>query len=86
MESGRITLSADRHSIALAHRLAKAEGTSVSAMFVRYIRSRSRIRLATRQLGPLAGEASGMITADTSRTDYRKLLGETLAKKHGARL
>jgi hypothetical protein len=85
MESGRITLSADRHSITLAHRLAKAEGTSISAMFVRYIRSRSRMKLATRQLGPLAGEASGMISVDAHRTDYRKLLGETLAKKHGAK-
>jgi hypothetical protein len=85
MNAGRLTLSADRDSIALAHELAKAEGTSISAMFVNYIKSRSQGKLGRRQLSPLAKEASGMLTSLPDGFDYKNAMSEILAHKYGVK-
>ncbi len=83
MSSGRLTLSADRDSIAKAHELAKSEGTSISAMFVSYIRSRSMLKFKKRSLSPLAKEASGMLDSLPENFDYKSELSSILARKHG---
>lgn len=83
MNSGRLTLSADRDSIVLAHKLAKSEGTSISAMFVSYIRSRSQRKLAVPRLGPLAKEASGMLASLPDDFDYKVTIGDILSQKYG---
>ena len=85
MNAGRLTLSADRDSIVLAHKLAMSEGKSISAMFVNYIKSRSYEKLAGRRLSPLAKEASGMLSPLPSGFDYKTAMGDILAKKHGVK-
>lgn len=76
MNTGRLTLSADRDSIVLAHKLAKSEGTSISAMFVNYIKSRSHAKLAMRRLSPLAKEASGMLASLPDDFDYKTAMSD----------
>ncbi len=83
MNAGRLTLSADRDSIVLAHKLAKSEGKSISAMFVNYIKSRSQEKLGGHRLSPLAKEASGMLSSLPSGFDYKTAMGDILAQKHG---
>lgn len=85
MNAGRITLSADRDSIVLAHKLAKSEGKSISAMFVNYIKSRSHEKIAGRRLSPLAKEASGMLSSLPSGFDYKSAMGDILADKYGVK-
>ncbi len=82
MNSGRLTLSADRDSIALAHKLAKSEGTSISAMFVNYINSRSQAKSAGRRISPLAKEASGMLSSLPDDFDYKAAMSDILAHKY----
>ena len=85
MNAGRLTLSADRDSIVLAHKLAKSEGKSISAMFVNYIKSRSHEKIAGRRLSPLAKEASGMLSSLPSGFDYKTAMGDILADKYGVK-
>ena len=85
MNAGRLTLSADRDSIVLAHKLAKAEGTSISAMFVNYIKSRSHARLAGCRISPLAKESSGMLSSLPGDFDYKTAMSDILAQKYGAK-
>ena len=85
MNAGRLTLSADKDSIVLAHRLAKSEGTSISSMFVNYIKSRSQGKLATRRLSPLAREASGMLSSLPDGFDYKTAMSDILAHKYGVK-
>ena len=82
MNAGRLTLSADRDSIVLAHKLAKSEGTSISAMFVNYIKSRSQGKLAGRHLSPLAKEASGMLDSLPDDFNYKTAMSDILARKY----
>jgi hypothetical protein len=83
MNAGRLTLSADRDSIVLAHKLAKAEGTSISAMFVSYIKSRSQGKLVGRHLSPMAKEASGMLASLPDGFDYKTIMSDIIAHKYG---
>ena len=85
MNSGRLTLSADRDSIVLAHKLAKSEGISISAMFVNYIRSRSHEKLSGHRLSPLAKEASGMLSSLPSGFDYKTAMSDILSEKYGVK-
>ncbi|MFA6293357.1 MAG: DUF6364 family protein [Victivallales bacterium] len=85
MSAGRITLSADRDSIVLAHKLAKSEGVSISSMFVNYIKSRSQAKLAGRSISPLAKEASGMLRSLPDDFDYKTAMGDILTHKYGAK-
>ena len=85
MSAGRLTLSADRDSIVLAHKLAKSEGTSISAMFVNYIKSRSQTKLAGRRLSPLAKEASGILASLPKDFDYKTEMSGILSEKYGVK-
>ena len=82
MNAGRLTLSADQDSIVLAHKLAKSEGTSISAMFVNYIKSRSQTKSVGRRLSPLAKEASGMLASLPNDFNHKTVMSDILSEKY----
>ena len=78
----KLTLSADPEVIAQAHRLAKERGTSVSALFSRWVRFLSRRRGGRPALGPLTRKASGLAKLPRGKTE-RQVLEEALLEKYG---
>ncbi len=76
----KLTLSVDATVIESAKRLAEGQGTSVSAMFERFV------RLATAdadpRLGPVTQAAAGLFVMPAD-VDHRDLLTESLLDKHG---
>jgi hypothetical protein len=77
----RLTLSVDASVIEKAKRMAKANGTSVSAMFSHFIESVATPRRRRPKIGPLTRELSGMIALPPDK-DYRRLLDDALTHKH----
>ena len=76
----KLTLSAEPEVIAEAHRIARSQGTSVSAMFARIVRllsDRERERL-----GPVTKRATGLIKLPKGKTE-KDVLSDALAEKHG---
>lgn len=82
MSPGRLTLSADKDVISLAHELAKQEKTSISAIFDRFIRARAHSVKPRKRLGPLTREASGMLTLPEN-FDYKECMADILMEKYG---
>ncbi len=79
----KLTLSADESVIEKAKLLAKEEGTSVSAMFERFVRLLlARRRAKDQTVGPIAQKATGMITLPRGK-QARQILEEALAEKYG---
>ncbi len=78
----KLTLSVDATVIESAKRLAEGQGTSVSAMFERFV------RLATAdadpRLGPVTQAAAGLFALPDG-VDHRDLLTESLMDKHDLR-
>ena len=77
----KLTLSAEPDVIAEAHRLAEAQGTSVSAMFSRIVRLLSQRDRQRPRIGPGAKKASGLIRLPEGKSD-RDVLEEALAEKY----
>jgi hypothetical protein len=78
----KLTLSVDKEIVRDVKRLAKKQGTSVSAMFENYARAVTRSARPKRPLGPLTQKASGMLKVPAGKTD-RQLLEEALFEKYG---
>lgn len=78
----KLTLSADPEVIAEAHRLAREQGTSVSAIFSRLIRLLARRRNQRPAIGPLARKASGLIELPPGQLE-QDVLADALADKYG---
>jgi Family of unknown function (DUF6364) len=78
----KLTLKADPEVIAQAKRIADESGTSVSALFERFIRLLSRRRNRQRRLPPIARELSGIVSLPRGK-DERDLLAEALMEKYG---
>jgi len=82
MGASKLTLSADKEVIRLAKKIAKSEGTSVSALFSGYIRARARRVEVTNKPGPLVRKLTGIMSASAD-LDERKVVDEALAEKYG---
>ncbi len=81
MPTTKLTLSADSELIRQAKQLARKRGTSLSAMFDRFIRSVVLQEERSEAPGPLTAQALGLIHLPEDRTDS-ELLEEALAEKH----
>ncbi|MEX0611446.1 MAG: DUF6364 family protein [Pirellulales bacterium] len=78
----KLTLSADPEVIEQAKRLAEETGTSVSALFERFIRLLARRRHGKQPLGRITRKATGLITLPRGKTE-RDVLADALAEKYG---
>ena len=84
MPMTKLTLSADRELIREAKRLAAQEGTSLSGLFSRMLRSMARARAAHEAFGPLTRKATGLVRLPDEAQD-EQLLEDALARKHAVR-
>ena len=78
----KLTLSVDDAVVEKAKRIAEANGTSVSAMFSRFVQSMGDRRGRRGKIGPLTRKASGLVTLPPDRDD-KELLTEALMDRHG---
>ena len=82
MPTTKLTLSADKELVRQAKDLARERGTSLSAMFDRFIRSVLLANTTTETAGPLTAQALGLVHLPDDKTDS-ELLEEALTEKHG---
>ena len=82
----KLTLSANPATVDLAKHLAAEQGTSVSAMFERFVSLVAAQRNATVKIGPLTRRASGMVTlakgANAKGANARRTLEDALLARH----
>ncbi len=78
----KITLSADRELVARAKKLAKAEGTSLSSLFTRYLDALIHSKRPQEKTGPLTRAATGLVKLPRGKND-RKLIEDALSEKYG---
>lgn len=78
----KLTLSIEPSVVEKAKQMAKANKTSVSAMFSQFVESATAHRGQRSKLGPLTRKLSGVIELPPGK-DYKDLLAETLADKYG---
>jgi Family of unknown function (DUF6364) len=77
----KLTLSADEEIVKRAKRLAKEQGTSVSALFERFVRGATE-EPKKRKIGPLTRKATGLAKLPKGKSD-REILEEALMEKYG---
>lgn len=78
----KLTLSANPEIIEQAKALAAEQGTSVSAMFERFITLAAAKRGDPRKIGPLTRRATGVVKLPKGRTP-RALVEDALLDRHG---
>jgi hypothetical protein len=78
----KLTLSASEEAVQQAHRLARARGTSVSAMFERFIRALVAKDAPRRKAGPLTRRATGLVRLPRGASE-RRVLEDALLERHG---
>jgi len=79
----KLTLSADKDVIQKAKQLAQERGTSVSAMFSRFVESVATGADPKRlKPGPMTRKAIGLAKLPSNKTD-RQLIEEALAERFG---
>ena len=81
MPTTKLTLSADKELIRQAKQLARKRGTSLSAMFDRFVRAVVLHEELSEAPGPLTAQALGLVDLPEDRTDS-DLLEEALAERH----
>jgi len=79
----KLTLTVKETVAAQAKKLAKANNTTVSAMFSRFIESLAAMEGQPAKLGPLTRRLSGVAKLPPDK-GYKDLLAGALAKKYGA--
>ena len=77
----KLTLSANPATVDLAKHLAAEQGTSVSAMFERFVSLVAAQRNASVKIGPLTRRASGMVTLE-KKTNTRRIFEDALLERH----
>ncbi|HUT13263.1 MAG TPA: DUF6364 family protein [Thermoguttaceae bacterium] len=82
----KLTLSADAEVIEQAKRVARRNGTSVSAMFARFVRGLTRQDKAPEEIPPdsIAARATGAIRLPRGKSP-RDVLVDALMEKHGGK-
>ena len=78
----KLTLSADPATVDLAKSLAAENGTSVSAMFERFITMVAMQRKSSTKVGALTQRVSGIIKLP-KKTSARSVLEAALLERHG---
>jgi len=78
----KLTLSVDETTIERAKEIAKANGTSVSAMFSRFVQSMDADRPKYFRIGPITRKAAGIAKLPPDK-DYKEFLSDALAEKYG---
>jgi len=78
----KLTLSVKPSVVEKAKQMAKANNTSVSAMFSQFVESASTLRKRRPKIGPLTRKLSGIIELPPGEDD-RILLVNALADKYG---
>ena len=80
----KLTINAEPEVIALAKKLAKERGISVSEMFFNIIRSMATTKRSDQlDLGPRTREASGLVKWPEGETrSYRELIEEAIAERY----
>ncbi|MBA3936961.1 MAG: hypothetical protein H0X38_05835 [Planctomycetes bacterium] len=78
----KLTLSADPATIELAKSLAAEQGTSVSAMFERFVALAAAKRRIPAVVAPLTRSVSGLVRLPKGR-GARALLEDALIDRHG---
>ena len=87
MTMSKLTLTAPKKIIAMAEEQARRENTSISAMFVNFIKSKNRIwaeQRARREIAPITKSLTGIVKLpeDFDETDF---MTDILSEKHGLR-
>ena len=77
----KLTLSIQKQTVKDIKRLAKEQGTSVSAMFERFARAVATDRKTRHPIGPLTKSVSGILKSPKNKTD-RALLEDALMEKY----
>lgn len=78
----KLTLSADKQTIAVARRIADRNTTSISSMFSRYIHAIEQRQNETAKIGPLTQQATGMAKEPVD-FDEKRYLQDGLIEKYG---
>lgn len=78
----KLTLSVEEAVVEKAKRIAKANETSVSAMFSQFVEVVAARHTRRAKVGPLTRKLSGIIKLPPGK-DYKELLTEALMDKHG---
>ena len=81
----KLTLHLDQAIVEKAKQLAKANHTSVSAMFSRFVQSMAAVPPQPAKIGPLTRRLSGIIKLPPGK-EYKVLRTEDLMAKHGLTL
>ena len=80
----KLTLSANPATVELAKSLAAEQGTSVSAMFERFVTLVAAKQRPPGKVGPLTARMSGLIKLPKGR-NARAVLEDALLERHGLR-
>jgi hypothetical protein len=78
----KLTLSADPSTVDLAKTLAAEHGTSVSAMFERFVSMVAAQRRSPTKVGPLTRRVSGIVKMPKGAS-ARSALEDALLERHG---
>ena len=78
----KLTLSVDEDVVRKAGKIARENGTSVSAMFSRFVESMAAGRGSPAKSGPLTRKLSGIVELPPDKS-HEDLLTEALADKYG---
>ena len=87
MTMSKLTLTAPKKIIAMAEEQARRENTSISAMFVNFIKSKNRIwaeQRARREIAPITKSLTGIVKLPED-FDERDFMTDILSEKHGLR-
>ena len=85
MTMSKLTLTAPKEIIAMAEEQARRENTSISAMFVNFIKSKNRLskkRSAHREIAPITKSLTGIVKLPED-FDEKEFMTDLLSEKHG---
>ena len=78
----KLTLSVDETTVERAKEIARANGTSVSAMFSQFVESMDSPLPKDFKIGPLTRKLTGIAKLPPGK-DYKEALSDALAEKYG---
>lgn len=87
MTMSKLTLMVPTEIIAMAEEQARRENTSISAMFVNFVKSKNRIlseQRAPREIAPITKSLTGIVKLPED-FDERDFMTDILSEKHGLR-
>ena len=87
MTMSKLTLTAPKEIIAMAEEQARRENTSISAMFVNFVKSKNRIlseQRAPSEIAPITKSLTGIVKLPED-FDERDFMTDILSEKHGLR-